>query len=224
MKINLNILIVDDHPMTVDSYINLLSDDIFQRTHSHFIKSYNCEDAYNQIFYYLKQNRNIDFALLDISLPAYKELNINNGIDLASLLREKFTNCKIVLLTMHSEPLIVDKIIKGIRPEGFIAKSDINFELFPIICKKILNGDTFLSNTIIESQRELFKKNINWDIHDNQILILISQGVKTVNLPNYISLSMSAIEKRKANIKDQLLKGKGNDKDLIEKAKKLGLL
>jgi hypothetical protein len=53
---------------------------------------------------------------------------------------------------------------------------------------------------------------------------LISQGVKTVNLPNYIPLSMSAIEKRKANIKDQLLKEKGSDKDLIEIAKKLGFL
>lgn len=224
MNINLTILIVDDHPMTVDSYLNLLSDTDFQKIQPSFIKSYNCEDAYNKINFQLKKNTKIDFALLDISLPPYKAFNINNGIDLALLIREKFPNCKIVLLTMHSEPLTVDKIIKVIKPEGFISKSDINFELFPIICKKILEGDIFRSNTIIESQRELFKRNINWDNHDNQILILISQGVKTVNLPDYIPLSMSAIEKRKANIKDQLLKGKGSDKDLIEKAKKLGLL
>lgn len=224
MNINLTILIVDDHPMTVDSYLNLLSDTDFQKIQPSFIKSYNCEDAYNKINFQLKKNTKIDFALLDISLPPYKAFNINNGIDLALLIREKFPNCKIVLLTMHSEPLTVDKIIKVIKPEGFISKSDINFELFPIICKKILEGDIFRSNTIIDSQRELFKRNINWDNHDNQILILISQGVKTVNLPDYIPLSMSAIEKRKANIKDQLLKGKGSDKDLIEKAKKLGLL
>ena len=224
MNTSFNILIVDDHPMTVDSYINLLCGNDFQKKELSFIKSYTCEDAYSKINFQLKQNANIDFALLDINLPPCKEFNINNGIDLALLIREKFTNCKIVLLTMHSEPLTVDKIIKGIKPEGFISKSDINFELFPIICKKILEGDVFRSNTIIESQRELFKKNINWDNHDNQILTLISQGVKTVNLPNYIPLSMSAIEKRKASIKDQLLKEKGSDKDLIEKAKKLGLL
>lgn len=221
---SLTILIVDDHPMTVDSYTNLLSYDDFQKNEPSFIKSYNCEDAYNKINFQQKKNAKIDFALLDINLPPYKEHNIFNGIDLALLIREKFPNCKIVLLTMHSEPLTVDKIIKGIKPEGFISKSDINFELFPIICKKILEGDIFRSNTIIESQRELFKRNINWDNHDNQILTLISQGVKTVNLPEYIPLSMSAIEKRKANIKDQLLMGKGSDKDLIEKAKKLGLL
>nr|WP_315221834.1 response regulator [uncultured Flavobacterium sp.] len=221
---NLNILIVDDHPMTVDSYVNLLSDDQFQENTPNFIKSYNCEDAYNKIILNLKQNINIDVALLDINLPPYKQLNINDGIDLAFLLKEKFTKCKIVLLTMRSEPLTVDKIIKGIRPEGFISKNDINFESFPVICKNIIDGEIFRSSTIVESQRELFKKNINWDHHDNQILILISQGVKTVNLTDYIPLSMSAIEKRKANIKDQLLRGKGSDKDLIEKAKTLGLL
>ena len=220
----LNILIVDDHPMTVDSYINLLSDTDFQKEEPSFIKSYNCEDAYNKINFYQKQNTNIDLALLDISLPPYKEFNINNGIDLAILIREKFANCKIVLLTMHSEPLTVDKIITEIKPEGFISKNDINFELFPIICKKILEGDIFRSKTITESQRELFKKNINWDNYDKQILSLISQGVKTVNLPDYIPLSMSTIEKRKANIKDQLLKRKGSDKDLITESKKIGLL
>ncbi|MFV8464780.1 response regulator [Flavobacterium sp. LB1P62] len=220
----LNILIVDDHPMTVDSYSNLLSDNQFQENIPNFIKSYNCQDAYNQIFFHLKQNTNIDLALLDISLPPCKELNIENGVNLASLLRKNFKNCKIILLTMHSEPLTVDKTIKEIDPEGFVSKSDINFELFPIICKKIMVGEIFRSPTILESQRELFKKNINWDKHDSQILILISQGVKTVNLPDYIPLSMSAIEKRKANIKEQLLMGKGSDRDLIDKAKKLGLL
>jgi DNA-binding NarL/FixJ family response regulator len=221
---NFEILIVDDHPMTVDSYINLLSEANYKQKKVNFIKSYNCEEAYREINFRSTQNKAIDLALLDISLPPFKEQNINNGIDLALLLRKKNANCKIILLTMHSEPLTVDKIIKEIKPEGFIAKSDINFELFPTIIKKIFEGGTFHSQTIIESQRNLFKKNINWDIHDNKILLLISEGVKTINLPNYIPLSMSAIEKRKANIKDQLLQGKGSDKDLTEKAKSLGLL
>ncbi|WP_281321886.1 response regulator [Flavobacterium aestivum] len=224
MNIPLNILIVDDHPMTVDSYSNLLSVSDFKHPPPNFIKSYNCQDAYNKIFSYLNLGTNIDLALLDISLPPYMEHNIENGIDLALLIRLKFTNCKIILLTMHSEPLTVDKIIKEIHPEGFVSKSDINFELFPVICKKIMVGEIYRSPTIIKSQKELLNSNINWDKHDNQILLLISEGVRTVNLPEYIPLSMSAIEKRKANIKEQLLMGKGSDRDLIIKAKKLGLL
>ena len=81
------------------------------------------------LFFYLNQNTTIDLALLDISLPPYIKFNIENGVDLASLIRKKFPNCKIVLLTMHGEPLAVDKIIKDINLEGFVSKNDINFEL-----------------------------------------------------------------------------------------------
>ncbi|PJJ09113.1 DNA-binding NarL/FixJ family response regulator [Flavobacterium sp. 1] len=221
---NYEVLIIDDLPIIVDGYINLLSKTDFQENKLNFIKSHNCEDAYNKIFLNLKRQVNINLALLDISLPSYKEFNINDGVDLALLIREKFTDCKIIIITMYSEPLTVDRIIKKIKPEGFFSKNDITSESFPFICKKIIDGNIYQSTTIIESQRELFKKNINWDIYDNEILILISQGVKTTNLPNYIPLSMSAIEKRKANIKDQLLEGKGSDKDLVSKAKKIGLL
>lgn len=91
---NLNILIVDDHPMTVDSYVNLLSDGQFQENTPNFIKSYNCEDAYNKIILNLKQNINIDIALLDINLPPHKQLNINDGIDLAFVLKKNSQNVK----------------------------------------------------------------------------------------------------------------------------------
>ena len=221
---NYEILIVDDIPIIVDGYINLLSETDFQKRKPNFIKSHNCEDAYNKIFLYLKKQVNINLALLDISLPSYKEFNINDGVDLALLIREKFTDCKIIILTMHSEPLTVDRIIKKIKPEGFFSKNDITSESFLSISKKIIDGNIYQSKAIIESQRDIFKKNINWDIYDNEILILISKGVKTTDLPNYIPLSMSAIEKRKANIKDQLLEGKGSDKDLVSKAKIIGLL
>ncbi|PJJ09118.1 DNA-binding NarL/FixJ family response regulator [Flavobacterium sp. 1] len=221
---NYEILIVDDLPIIVDGYINLLSETDFQKRKPNFIKSHNCEDAYNKIFLNLKQQVKINLALLDISLPSYKEFNINDGVDLALLIREKFTDCKIIILTMHSEPLTVDRIIKKIKPEGFFSKNDITSESFLSISKKIIDGNIYQSKAIIESQRDIFKKNINWDIYDNEILILISKGVKTTDLPNYIPLSMSAIEKRKANIKDQLLESKGSDKDLVSKAKIIGLL
>ncbi|WP_158729844.1 MULTISPECIES: response regulator [unclassified Flavobacterium] len=224
MKKTLNILIVDDHPMTVDSYINLLLEADLYGFSLNFIKCYNCKGAYEAIIFHLKKNVNIDLALIDLNLPPYKDFNINSGSDLASLIKRKGFECKIILLTMHSEPLIVDKITKEINPEGFISKSDINFELFPIICKKIIEGDTYRSPSIDQALKELYNRNINWDIHDIQILTLLSQGIKTVNLSKYIPLSISAIEKRKANIKDQILLGKGTDEELISIANKLGII
>ena len=80
----------------------------------------------------------------------------------------------------------------------------------------------------IESHKKFIdttvKKNINWDNHDSKILQLIEQGIKTINLPNFIPLSLSAIEKRKSNIKKQLIMESGSDKELIDVAKNLGFL
>jgi hypothetical protein len=70
----------------------------------------------------------------------------------------------------------------------------------------------------------MIQKNINWDDYDSKILQLIAQGEKTINLPKFIPLSLSAIEKRKANIKKQLVLNLGSDKELIDVATNLGFL
>ncbi|WKL50112.1 response regulator [Flavobacterium pectinovorum] len=219
-----NILIVDENKMILDTYINLLSKIDFHTKNINIINSTNCEIAYRKINFYLNQNINIDLVLIDIDIPPYKEFMINNGFDIALLLRKKMKNCKIIFLTMLCKPLVVDKIIKDIIPEGFASKKEIDHKLFLDMCEKIINGELFISPIIAKAQREMIKKNMNWDNYDTEIVQLIFEGIKTVNIPRYIPLSISAIEKRKAKIKGQLLRGKGNDKDLIFKARNLGLI
>jgi len=87
-----------------------------------------------------------------------------------------------------------------------------------------MKGFFVKSNAIQHAMGTLLKENIHWDSHDSQIVLLLSEGVKTIELQEYIPLSMSAIEKRKASIKLQLLKGKGSDKELVSTAKSLGLI
>ena len=82
----------------------------------------------------------------------------------------------------------------------------------------------YFSQSIKWSQKIIIQKNINWDDYDSKILQFIAQGIKTNNLPNFIPLSLSAIEKRKANIKKQLILDNGSDKDLIDVAKNLGFI
>ena len=70
----------------------------------------------------------------------------------------------------------------------------------------------------------MIQKNINWDENDTKMLRLIAEGVKTKDLPNYIPLCLSAIEKRKASIKKQLIRDSGSTKELLDSAKNLGLI
>ncbi|WP_318640824.1 response regulator [Flavobacterium ardleyense] len=218
------ILIVDDHPMTVAAYVNLLTEINLGPFPAKFITAYTCEQAYNMINIQNTMETPIDLALLDVSLPSFVLQNIMDGVDIGKHLRKRMPDCKIIIQTMHSEPLRIDNIINQLSPEGFISKNDIDFESFPKICQRIMNGDIYYSHTIEQAREEFAKFDIDFDLHDNKILNLLSQGVKTINLPDYIPLSLSTIEKRKATIKDQLLQGKGSDLELLQKARKLGLI
>ncbi len=218
----MNILIIEDHPLNVDSYIALLSAIEINKNAGYHI-AYDCKQAYQLIHQLKNKQANLDLAFIDVSLPAYEEMNLRSGDELGSLIQQIFPNCKIIIISMHSEPVWVNRIVKTLKPEGFISKNDINYRSFPEIMETINKHETYYSKSIVEAQKEFLIKNINWDEHDSKILQLIAEGIKTKNLPNYIPLSLSAIEKRKANMKKQLLFEGGTDAELIESTKKMGL-
>ncbi len=218
----MHILIVDDHPLNVDSYVALLSA-IETNKNADFHLAYNCKQAY-ELITQLKQNEiNIDIAFIDVRLPPYEEMNLRSGDEIGSLIQQKFPDCIIIIISMHSEPVWVNRIVKTLKPQAFISKSDVNYKNFPLIIEAITKNETYYSKSIIEAQKEFVIKNINWDEHDSKMVQLIADGIKTKDLPHYIPLSLSALEKRKANLKKQLLFEGGSDADLIEYVKKMGL-
>jgi DNA-binding NarL/FixJ family response regulator len=220
MKVICNVLIIDDHPMTVDAYINLISASLSDFDLSFFTAN-SCESAYKLIS---SKENSFDMAFVDINLPPYEPMKLHSGVDLAVLIRSTYPKCKIIMLSMHSEPVIVNEIRMAIDPEGFISKSDIDFNSFSEICLKIINNEQYYSESILEAQQQLALANLKWDEFDVKIVQLIAEGFKTNEIPDIISLSLSAIEKRKARLKKQLIFEKGSDKELIQACKKMGLI
>ncbi|MDV6168215.1 response regulator [Flavobacterium sp. DG1-102-2] len=225
MRKDLNILIVDDHPMTVNGYVNVLSEEEFEDTDLIFTKALDCEQAYNLITDSQTGGTKFQVAYLDLSLPPYAEKNIFSGLDLGILIRKTLPDCLIIILTMHSEASLVDRLIKEINPQGILCKSDIDIDEFLNAFKIVYSGDTYLSNKIVKSLKDKVFDNYKLDSYDKQILMRLSEGILTKNIPNYVPLSLSAIEKRKAQMKNMLLQGKGgDDHELIEAIKKMGIL
>lgn len=208
--------------MTVDGYVSLLSGT--STSDKEFFLAYDCKEAFEQLQEFRDRDIEPHIAFLDLNLPPYEEKNIFSGTDIAVLVRDYFPLCKLVIISMHKEPVWVNRIIKSISPEGFISKNDINYESFPEIYNIILAGDHYVSPSIVESQKLFLRKNLQWDEYDSKILQLLAEGVKTRNLPNYIALSLSTIEKRKASIKRQIIYSNGSDKELIDAARNLGLI
>jgi DNA-binding NarL/FixJ family response regulator len=220
----INLFLVDDHPIIIDGYSNILATTKTDDTTISLTAAYSCEQAYFKIIERHQAQKFFDLAFVDISLPTYPAQNLCSGIDVAKLIRYYFPACKIVVLTMHSEPAIVTTALQEINPEGFILKNDINAASLVAAYQSIMMGATFYSSTISKVQKESAVKRLDLDAIDFQILTLLDKKIKTKDMSKYIDFSLSAIEKRKTNIKNRLLKDKGNDAAIVSAAKKLGLL
>jgi len=223
MNHTLNCLIVDDHPMLIDGYISVISNFV-DNYDFNFIKAMDCESGYKAIKQNHNLNNKIDIAIFDISLPAYKEKNILCGGDLALYFKKRFINSKTIMITHHTEGVILKTIANKVQPNGFLNKGDIDYKTFKKIFNIILNNENYVSETISNSLSNLNRNIFDFDAIDYEIISLIDKGIKTKDLPNYLPISLSAIEKRKAKIKFLILSSSGKDDELITKIKDLNLI
>ena len=92
------------------------------------------------------------------------------------------------------------------------------------VFNRIVNIENYFSPSINNAIQLLLKKTLSWDEFDTQILLFLEKGIQTKDLPQYINLSLSSIEKRKASLKAQIFNQKTSDKELIEKCKTLKLI
>jgi DNA-binding NarL/FixJ family response regulator len=223
MNKDLKILIVDDHPMTVNGYVNVLSEETFDGYNVNFYKALSCQEAYNII---VDPKTRPDIAYLDLSLPPYPEQKIFSGLDLGMLLRKMYPDCTIIFLTMHSEASLIERLIEATAPQGILCKSDIDIDEFLKAFKLIFSGKTHYSHKILKSLKDRTLDNFKLDNYDRQILMRLSEGIAAHNIPNYVPLSLNAIEKRIAHIKSLMLDGREvkDDEALIEAVKKIGIL
>lgn len=215
------ILIVDDHPFIIQGYKNAITR--YQPEKHEFLitEAKDCESAYNVIVN--TATPAFDIAFLDISMPPYEDKGIYSGEDLAKLILQYMPDCKIILLTMFTEFLKIKTIIKNINPHGLIIKNDLTFDELIFAFDKVIKNDIYYSQSVLQ-MLESQDHSIEIDLFDKQILFHLSKGTKATDIPQYIPISLNAIEARKLNLKELLKVIEGSDIDLVREARKIGLL
>ena len=222
MAKKINILIVDDHPFIIEAYKNTIAGYHPSQFEFNITQANDCKSAYEIITD--PKMTPYDVAFFDISMPPYEEKNILSGEDLAKLMKNTLASCRIILLTMHTESLKISNIIKNINPNGLIIKNDLTFDELLTAFDKILKNENYYSQTVVKFVSQNAGENTVVDDFDRQILYHLSRGVKTKNIPLHTSLSLSAVEKRKLNLKELFQIRDGGDEDLLREAKNRGLL
>ena len=220
-KTHRNILIVDDHPFIIQGYKNAITRYKPEKFEFTIYEAKDCESGYNLIAN--SDSVVFDIAFFDISMPSYEAKNIYSGEDLAKLLLERMPNCKIILLTMFTEFLKIKTIISTINPKGLVIKNDLTFDELLFAFNKVIKNEFYYSKSVIE-MLESHDNDIEIDLFDKQILFHLSKGTKAVEIPQYIPISLNAIEARKLHLKELLQITSGSDIDLVREAKRIGLL
>lgn len=198
----MNVLVVDDHPMTVEGYINALSEVPIGLNSPIFSKAHNCVEAFSVLTRSSAAKDSFDIAIIDKGLPSYEEKSILSGCDLAAFIREVMPNCKIIMITAHTEIIILYDIYKNVRPDGLIIKNDITPDKLQKAVMEIIKGNSYQSNTVKNCINEIWKKELMVEDYNRQILFYLSKGFKIKELEGIVCLTTSAIQKRIIKMKN----------------------
>ncbi|KDN55167.1 response regulator transcription factor [Flavobacterium seoulense] len=221
VKLKKNILIVDDHPFIIQGYKNAITRYNPVEYDFSISEAKDCESAYELITN--TDDLVFDVAFLDISMPPYEEKGLHSGEDLAKLILQYMPNCKIIMLTMFTEFLKLKTLINKVNPRGLVIKNDLTFDELLNTFDKVINDEIYYSKSILEMLGS-HDNSIEIDLFDKQILFHLSKGTKIQDIPQFVPISLNAIESRKTNLKELLEVIEGDDTDLVKAAKNKGLI
>jgi DNA-binding NarL/FixJ family response regulator len=214
---------VDDHPIIMEGYQNVLMATKTDDQTLHIETANNCDNAVTMIERASKKYP-YHVCFFDISLPGSEDGKYTSGEDLALLAIKLMPRTKIVILTMFNESFRIHNIIKEINPDGFLIKSDLTSMELADAFQQILKSPPYYSTTVNNYLKKTITSEIYVDDVNRKILHLLSQGIKTKSLSEYIPLSTSAIEKRKKQLKLLFSVTDGKDETLLHEAREKGYL
>ena len=209
-----NFIIVDDHSMFLDGLLSIFDD----------LPDYNilftAKNGQNVMKYLeINSSEEVDLIISDLSMPDM------DGITLNKLVKSKYPGMKILIVSMHEDPKMIENLIKD-NVDGYVPKNSQKRELLTEI-EDILSGKTFFSDSIKEAYTSfLFDKKQDGILpltpREKEVLKLIAQEYTTEEIANEVNLSKYTIEGYR-----KTLLGKLNVKNLAgltRYAMKLGLV
>jgi len=117
--------LIEDHPHTIAFYKNSIQ----KKGHKdilNFMCSKNYEEAVSHFTQFKKSATKIDLAIIDEGFSPFKQ--IENGADLAVLIKNDFPKCKIIVVIAFTEPLTIHNLLQKKSVEAGLYKSDMDHD------------------------------------------------------------------------------------------------
>jgi DNA-binding NarL/FixJ family response regulator len=214
----IKIAIVDDNSFLIKSVEEKLSFfDDFQIKFS--------ADNGKSLLEKLDQNHHVDMILMDIEMP------IMNGIEATQLVKQRYPQIKIIMLTVFDNDENIFKSIKA-GADGYLLKEVNAKDLHQGILETI-NGGATMTPSIALKTLKLFRNPIDFENIENQediqltareteVIEQLSKGLKYQQIAENLFLSVGTIRKHVENIYTKLQVH--NKLEAIQKAKNNNLI
>ncbi len=186
----IKVIIADDHQIVIDGLKSLL------------IQEQNIEvigEAENgkEVLKLLEEN-DVDIVILDIEMP------ILSGVATTKIIKEKYRNIKVLILSMYNTEKFVHNVIE-IGADGYILKNKGKEELVTAI-KYIMEGEEYfgreVEKTFRESQRKKTKESLRVRLtkREIEVLKLIAAGNTTPRISDSLCIAHSTVETHRRNL------------------------
>lgn len=191
----INLLIADDHTMFLQGIISLLE----QEPNITIVdKAVNGNEALEII-----KKGVVDFIILDVSMPQM------DGIELSKILKKQHPNVKILIVSTHSNVMIVSRLIR-IGVNGYLLKNAEKEELLKAI-NTIASGENYFAEELEEkhltnsSRIEKQVSNLTeLSSREKEILVLIAHEYNTAEIAEKTFISLNTVNTHRRNLLSKL--------------------
>ncbi len=148
------------------------------------------------------QHTVVDLLILDISMPGV------SGIELTEVLKKRYPQLKILVLTMHKSIRFLRRAIAA-GADGYLVKTDTEQEIVSAI-RKIRDGKTFISpcleDEFAEDMLKTYRNPSSAQTYkgltkrEKQILGLVVEGLTSKQMASQLNLSPRTVDHHRASL------------------------
>jgi two-component system response regulator NreC len=163
-----------------------------------------------------------DIVLMDITMPEM------DGLEATRQLKARFPHIHVLVLTMHRSDDYFFEMLKA-GASGYILKGAKTSELINAV-RVVQQGEIFLYPSMTQKLVQGYIQLAEWDNEsepslsprEKEIFQLLAEGYSNKEIAEKLVISPSTVHSHRGNIMGKL--GLGNRRDLIQYARKQGLI
>ena len=180
------LLIVDDHEVVRSGLKRLLENN---KDISHIAECASGEEAYSYLY-----DNEVHIIIMDISMPG------KGGIEATHQIKKRYPEIKIIILSMHDNPMMVSKAIDA-GANAYILKNEISDNLLDAL-DKLIHGSSLVTPSVkFDNTNNILKLLSDKEF---EIFISISNGEDLKKISKNLNISYKSVANYQTSIKKKL--------------------